>query len=114
MTFLRISCAGRNALPVAGFHRSRKIFFTADGAISFLNSVQNFSADLTIAVLGRIAMPTYHPDTLFDLADKKFGRSRSLTADAPDLTGLLSCARAGIPEKARGKVHETKTHHPLR
>jgi len=70
VNFLRISCARCNALPVAGFRRSRKIFFTADGAVSLLHIGQNFSAYLTIAVLGRIAMPKYHPDTLFALADK--------------------------------------------
>jgi len=37
----------------------------------FLFTAEKFSADLTIAVLGRFAFETYHPDTLLALADKK-------------------------------------------
>jgi hypothetical protein len=70
VNFLRISCAACKALPVAGFGRSRKIISTAHGAVLFLLTSEKFSADLTIAVLVRLALGTYYPDTLLALADK--------------------------------------------
>jgi len=96
VNFLRISCAGCKALPVGGFGRSQKIIFTAYCAVLFLFTAEKFSADLTIAVLGRLAFETYHPDTLLALADKKI-RSRSVIAYAPDLTGLLRRDRKAHP-----------------
>jgi hypothetical protein len=75
VNFLRISCARRNRLPVAGFQRSRKILFTAHGALCSPHIAQKFSADLTIAVLGNIAIWKYYPDTLFALADKKLTKA---------------------------------------
>ena len=74
---------------------------------------QENSADLTIAVLGRLTLWSYYPDTLLALADKIQPKPLSDCRRA-DLTGLLSCGRAGTREKALWKVHETKTHHPLR
>jgi len=71
VNFLRISCAGCKALPVAGFGRSQEIIFTGYGAVLFLFTAEKFSSDLTIAVLGRIALGTYHPNTLLALPDKK-------------------------------------------
>jgi hypothetical protein len=56
VNFLRITCAHRKALPGDGFRRSRKIFFTARSAISIVFIAQKFSADLTFAVLGSVAM----------------------------------------------------------
>jgi len=77
VNFLRISCAGCKALPVAGFGRSRKIIFTAHGAVLCLITAEISSTDLTIAVLGRFAFETYHPDTLLALADKKIPKPLS-------------------------------------
>jgi len=70
VNFLRISCASCEALPVVGFGRSRKFLFTAHGAVLFLFTAPKLSADLTIAVLGRLAMWRYYPDTLLHLADE--------------------------------------------
>ena len=79
MNFLRITCASCKALPGAGFRLSRKVFFTAHGAVSILFIDPKKSSDLTIAVLGKLALWTYHPDTLLAQADEKFNQSRSVT-----------------------------------
>jgi hypothetical protein len=70
VNFLRISCAGCKALPVADFDRPRKIILTVHGAVLFLPTAEKFSGDLTITVLGKFALWTYHPGTLLALADK--------------------------------------------
>jgi hypothetical protein len=71
VNFLRITCASRKALPGDGFRPSRRIFFTEHSAVSIVCSAKNFFVDLTIAVLGSVAMETYYPDTLLTLADEK-------------------------------------------
>jgi hypothetical protein len=70
VNFLRITCASCKALPDAGFRLSRKVFFTAHGAVSILFIGPIKSPDLTIAVLGKLALWTYYPDTLLAQADE--------------------------------------------
>jgi hypothetical protein len=64
VNLLRITCARSKALPVACFHVPQEKFFTAHYAVSFPFTPAKFSADLTIAVLGRSALWSYYPDTL--------------------------------------------------